>query len=185
MTDEEYVYRQDIKEKAITARSSYKVGSSRQRRCTLSTDHMTRREWEKMNGPMQTVKLNEPMAWTEFLGLSESLRKQYIQNILDHYDVGAYAIARMFGISGPYCGKRLHELGFSFNKRASVKETQRFLAAYGTVKTEVTPASEDFGLDRISVTFSGAFSAELIAKKLASFFENGRAATISIEITAK
>ena len=33
MDDAEYIYKQDVKEKAITARSSHKYGSSRRRRC--------------------------------------------------------------------------------------------------------------------------------------------------------
>ena len=80
-----------------------------------------------MNGPVSTVKLGRPMTWEEFSGMPESLRRQYIQDILNHYDVGPNAIGRMLGVSGPYCGKRLRELGFKFETRASVKETERFL----------------------------------------------------------
>ena len=50
MDDAEYIYKQDVKEKAITARSSHKYGSSRRRRCGLSSDNLTRKEWERMNG---------------------------------------------------------------------------------------------------------------------------------------
>ena len=57
-----------------------------------------------MNGPVSTVKLGRPMTWEEFSGMSESLRRQYIQDILNHYDVGPNAIGRMLGVSGPYCG---------------------------------------------------------------------------------
>lgn len=181
MTDEEYIFRQDVKEKAITARSSHKVGSSCRRRCTFSTDHMTRREWEKMNGPVNTVQLDARLTWEQFSKLSESLRREYIQNILAHYNVGPNAIARMFGISGPYCGKRLRELGFTFNKRADAKETRRFLDAYGVSEKKEMPAS----FDRISVTFSGVFSPELLAQRLSTLFESGRRAVVTVEITAE
>lgn len=50
MDDAEYIYKQDVKEKAITARSSHKYGSSRRRRCGLSSDNLTRKEWERMRG---------------------------------------------------------------------------------------------------------------------------------------
>lgn len=179
MTDEEYLFRQDVKEKAITARSSHKRGNSRRRHCNFSTDHMTRREWEKMNGPVSTVKLDQALTWEQFSDLSESLRKQYIQNILNRYDVGPNALARMFGVSGPYCGKRLHELGFTFTSRASAAGTARFEADYGLAKD----CGQDF--DRVAVTFSGKFSPELIAKKLAALFESGREAVVTIEIAAK
>lgn len=55
MDDAEYIYKQDVKEKAITARSSHKYGSSRRRRCGLSSDNLTRKEWERMNGPVHTL----------------------------------------------------------------------------------------------------------------------------------
>lgn len=179
MTDEEYLFRQDVREKAITARSSHKRVTSCRKRCRLSTDRMTRREWEKMNGPVNTVQLGQPMSWDKFAGLPESLRRQYIQDILAHYDVGPNAIGRMLGVSGPYCGKRLRELGFTFEKRASMKETERFLTDFGV------EASEDAGFDRVSVTFSGKFTPEALARKLAALFEPGREAVVTIEIAAK
>lgn len=179
MTDEEYLFRQDVKEKAITARSSHKRGNSRRRQCSFSTDHMTRREWEKMNGPVSTVKLGRPMTWEEFSGMSESLRRQYIQDILNHYDVGPNAIGRMLGVSGPYCGKRLRELGFTFTSRANAADTACFEADYGLAKD----CGQDF--DRVSVTFSGKFTPEVLARKLAALFESGREAIITIEIMAK
>lgn len=46
MTDEEYLFKQDVREKAITARSSHKIGSSRRRKCSLSTNCMTRKEFK-------------------------------------------------------------------------------------------------------------------------------------------
>ena len=181
MTDEEYIFRQDVREKAVTARSSHnRKGSCR--RCSFSTDKMTRREWEKMNGPISTVQLGQPMTWEEFSGMPESLRRQYIQDILAHYDVGPNAIGRMLGVSGPYCGKRLRELGFTFSTRASAKETERFLKDFGVVENGVKSQE---GFDRVSVTFSGAFSPEPLVKKLASLFEPGREAVVTIEIAAK
>ena len=132
-----------------------------------------------MNGPVSTVKLGRPMTWEEFSGMSESLRRQYIQDILNHYDVGPNAIGRMLGVSGPYCGKRLRELGFKFETRASVKETERFLADFGLAR------EDEPGFDRVSVTFSGKFTPEVLARKLAALFESGREAIITIEIMAK
>ena len=63
MTEEERLYREDVKEKAITARSSHKIGSSRRKRCTFSTDRMTQKEWEKLNGPIHTITPGKPMTW--------------------------------------------------------------------------------------------------------------------------
>ena len=82
MDDAEYIYKQDVKEKAITARSSHKYGSSRRRRCGLSSDNLTRKEWERMNGPVHTLKPDEALSWDRFRALPRSLQPDYLKHIL-------------------------------------------------------------------------------------------------------
>lgn len=141
MTDEAYLFKQDIREKAITARSSHKVGSSRRRKCSFSTDRLTRKEWEKMNGPIHRITPGEPMSWEAFKALPDTLQKKYVECILDKYKVGPNAISRMFGISGSYCCEQLKKLGFTFSGRTSRAETERFLADYGQTPME-EPAAD-------------------------------------------
>lgn len=104
MDDAEYIYKQDVKEKAITARSSHKYGSSRRRRCGLSSDNLTRKEWERMNGPVHTLKPDEALSWDRFRALPRSLQQDYIKHILSKFKVGPAALGRMFGVSEAYCG---------------------------------------------------------------------------------
>lgn len=131
MTDEAYLFKQDVREKAVTARSSHKIGSSRRRKCSFSTDRMTRKEWEKMNGPVHKLNPGEPMSWEAFKALPDTLQTKYIEHIREHYRVGPSAIAHMFGISGTYCGNYLRGLGFTFTGHTSPRETERFLRDYG------------------------------------------------------
>lgn len=107
MDDAEYIYKQDVKEKAITARSSHKYGSSRRRRCGLSSDNLTRKEWERMNGPVHTLKPDEALSWDRFRALPRSLQQDYIKHILSKFKVGPAALGRMFGVSEAYCGDYL------------------------------------------------------------------------------
>lgn len=188
MNDAEYIYKQDVREKAITARSSHKYGSSRRRKPRMSTDSMTRKEWEKMNGPVSTVQLNEPITWEAFCELPKNLQQEYVKHILAHYSVGPYALARMFGVSGAYCGTYMHSLGITFAGRASQKETARFLADYGEAakKSEAAPCADkkNTQLDRISLTFSGSFSPELIAARLKGLFPCEQQVVITVEVSA-
>ena len=92
MDDAEYIYKQDVKEKAITARSSHKYGSSRRRRCGLSSDNLTRKEWERMNGPVHTLKPDEALSWDRFRALPKSLQQDYIKHILSKFKVGPAAL---------------------------------------------------------------------------------------------
>lgn len=131
MDDAEYIYKQDVKEKAITARSSHKYGSSRRRRCGLSSDNLTRKEWERMNGPVHTLKPDEALSWGRFRALPRSLQQDYIKHILSKFKVGPAALGRMFGVSEAYCGDYLKkQLDITFQGRTTRQETLRFLNAY-------------------------------------------------------
>lgn len=131
MDDAEYIYKQDVKEKAITARSSHKYGSSRRRRCGLSSDNLTRKEWERMNGPVHTLKPDEALSWDRFRALPRSLQQDYIKHILSKFKVGPVALGRMFGVSEAYCGDYLKkQLGVTFQGRTTRQETLRFLNTY-------------------------------------------------------
>lgn len=143
MTDEAYLFKQDVREKAITARSSHKVGSSRRRKCRFSSDRLTKKEWEKLNGPIHTITPGVAMTWEAFKAVPDTLQKKYIEGILEKYKVGPNAIARMFGISGTYCGNYLRGLGFSFSGHTTPSETARFLRNYGkTEEVETEPAAD-------------------------------------------
>lgn len=185
MTEEERLFREDVREKAITARSSHKVGSSRRRKCSFASDRMTKKEWEKMNGPIHRITPGEPMSWEAFKELPETLQKKYIECILEKYKVGPNAIARMFGISCTYCGNYLRGLGFSFSGHTTPSETERFLRDYKRLPAEAAADKKNTALERLSMTFSGEFSPEAIAAKLAGFFEVGQDVTVTIEVLAR
>lgn len=143
MTDEANLFKQDVREKAVTARSSHKVGSSRRRKCRFSSDRLTKKEWEKLNGPIHTITPGEPMTWEAFKAVPDSLQKKYVDDILEKYKVGPNAIARMFGISGAYCGNYLRSLGFTFSGHTMPSETARFLRDYGKAEeVESKPAAD-------------------------------------------
>ena len=201
MNDAEFIYKQDVKEKAVTARSARNYKGSRSGRCKLSTDNMTRKEWETMNGPIVSMNPSEPISWERFRALPRNMQREYIKYILDRYTVGPYALARMFGISGARCSTYIHELGFSFDRKASQKEAERFLADYSVSKKsmrastespdrasvlrEQTPCADkkNTQLDHISLTFSGAFSPEEVAAKLRGFFATDQQVVITVDIT--
>ena len=190
MTDEEYLFRQDVKEKSITARSSHKMGSARRRKCSFSTDRMTQKEWEKMNGPVYTVKLDEPMTWEAFLAQPKGLQEKYVDGILEKYKIGPSALGRMFGICGTSCSKHLRKLGITFSGKASREETERFEREFCKLadpEPRAKPGADkkNTALQRASFTFSGLFSPETIAEQLAGLFSPERAVTVTVEVVAE
>ena len=60
MTDEEYIFRQTERERKRDGRGAFnRVCGSKSKKCSLPSDHMTRKEIIAMSGEVQTYTLNE------------------------------------------------------------------------------------------------------------------------------
>lgn len=103
LSDEEYIYRQDIKEKKAAGRgASHKKGGSKSKKCTLPSDYMTRKEKMAMNGEVMTYNPNAWYTWEEFKKLPMEYQIKYVNSLLLRYDCGLKAIGEiLFGIAGP------------------------------------------------------------------------------------
>ena len=98
MTDFDY----EVVQKKRAARGAFarKCGS-KSKRCKLSTDYMSRKQWEKKNGAIFTYNINKPMSWNEFKSMPVDLQCQYLKNLRLYYDVNMVMLRKMFGISQP------------------------------------------------------------------------------------
>ena len=90
MRDEEYLFKEDVREKAITARSAKK----RPRHSGCRLPQYTTKEMREMSGPTYTLNLKKRITYAEFKALPEGLQKSYVQNIIDKYHVGPSALGR-------------------------------------------------------------------------------------------
>lgn len=113
MTDFDY----DVMQKKRTAAGAYhRKGGSKSRKCTLPSDHLTEAQKRKLNGPVITVNLNQPIGWQEFKALnSDSLKKSYLINLLNTYKPSARMLGEMLGVSLPTVTKELRRLGLPVN----------------------------------------------------------------------
>lgn len=121
-------FEHDVAQRKKLARmAQYRKCGSKSKRCSLSTDGMTRKQWEKRNGEVMSVKLNKPMSWEEFKALSRTLQMEYLQNLVKEYGVSARSLAAMFGKTPQtvidYLKK--NELGFKFKRGNVMKPEQR------------------------------------------------------------
>lgn len=103
LSDEEYIYRQDIKEKKAAGRGIYsKKNGSKSKKCTLPSDYMTRKEKMAMNGEVMVYNPNTWYSWEEFKKLPMEYQIKYVNSLLLRYDCGLKAIGEiLFGITGP------------------------------------------------------------------------------------
>lgn len=121
MTDEKFIYRQDVREKSITARSARhkrthngKGGSVR-----LPSDNLSRKEQIAMNGEMKSYRLNEPMSWKEFKAMPDDTKILYIKALQKKFNIPATALGTMFGVNRQTVGKMLKDLKIDHRPQGS------------------------------------------------------------------
>ncbi len=126
MTDFEYDI---LQKKRLAHMAQYRKRGSKSRKCSLSTDHMTEKQWKERNGKVYTCNLNAPMSWEDFRALSGTTQKAYIQHLIDRYNVNAVSLGQMFGVN-PASVRRFigqNGLGVSFKVGSSMNKEQRAL----------------------------------------------------------
>lgn len=95
LSDEEYIYRQDIKEKKAAGRGIYhKKNGSKSKKCTLPSDYMTRKEKMAMNGEVMSYNPNAWYTWEGFKTLPMEYQIKYINSLLTRYNCSFAAIAK-------------------------------------------------------------------------------------------
>lgn len=177
MKDEKYVFFEDVKEKAITARSSKK----RPRRSGCRLPQYTAKEMREMSGPTYTINLKRRISYTEFKALPESLQKDYAQNIVDKYGVGPSALAELMGANAGAVGVYLSKRGFSFKRGFQPKkeDLERFREDYGISANAPT---KKITLENFSFCFSGAFNVASFVKQIKAFVPEGQLLRVSVAV---
>ena len=177
MKDEKHVFFEDVKEKAITARSSKK----RPRRSGCHLPQYTAKEMREMSGPTYTINLKRRITYTEFKALPESLQKDYVQNIVDKYGVGPSALAELMGANAGAVGVYLSKRGFSFKRGFQPKkeDLERFREDYGISANAPT---KKITLENFSFCFSGAFNAASFVKQIKAFVPEGQLLRVSVAV---
>lgn len=102
MSDEEFIYRQDIKEKKMTGRGAFhKKGGSKSKKCNFPSDYMTRKEKQALNGEVFSYDPRKWYSWEEFKAMPIEYQIKYINSLLTRYNCSFAAIAKhVFQISG-------------------------------------------------------------------------------------
>lgn len=118
MKDEEYVLRQENRDRAITARSAHsrRTHCGRGGRVKLPSDYMTKKELNAMNGECETYRLNEPMKWFDFMKMPDEHKVTYIKLLRNKFGVPLRPLAEMFGTSFSTVSIELKKLGIASGK---------------------------------------------------------------------
>ena len=79
--------------------------------CSLPSDYLTTAQKRRLNGPVSTYKLDEPMSWESFKAMPEDLQKKYILNLQETYQANNDMLGKMFGVTGVSVCRMRHALG--------------------------------------------------------------------------
>lgn len=100
MTDERYVYNTDIQDRKRTASGALaKKGGSRSRRCPLPSDTLTKAQRQKLNGSVESIKLNQPMSWARLRELTPTLQLLYLDHLVNEHKARRVDLCSMLGVA--------------------------------------------------------------------------------------
>lgn len=100
-----------MQKKRIARGASHMKRGSKSKKCTLPSDYLTAAQKRRLNGPMSTYKLDEPMNWESFKAMPEDLQKKYILNLQNTYQANNDMLGKMFGVTGVSVCRMRHALG--------------------------------------------------------------------------
>ena len=203
MTDEKYLFLQDSREKAFTARGSHNRRTHNGKGgCRLPSDFMTNKELKAMNGEIQISRLNYPIEWAEFKVMPDDLQRQYIRDLQLKYGATASDLGKMFGVCGQSVLNAMCRLGIVSSKkgtRMTAREKARwedFLDSAETEeassgeeqvtaeeKTAVEEIAERMELDCFTACVTGRYSPEAMLSILGTMPIPDGKCTIRIEVT--
>lgn len=173
MKDEEYAFHEDVREKAVTARSAHK----RPRRSGCRFPQRSAKEVRELSGPVKTYQLNEPTTAAVFRTWPAEIQKQYLQGLVERYSVGPRAIGQMLGYSSSGTAYALFKkLGIKYPPRPKAEDAERFLSEFCGNSPEPMTATS------FSVCLSGAFAPETVLAVLKRNIPAGQECRITVEV---
>ena len=100
MNDVEFILKEDIKEKKRTGSGyRYKKNGSKSKKCSLPSDHLSKKEIEKMNGECKVYNLNKPMNYSNFCAMPVDLQIKYLETLRVKFGANQTDISKMMGVA--------------------------------------------------------------------------------------
>lgn len=88
-----------MQKKRIARGAMHMKRGSKSTKCNLRQDNMTAAQLRRLNGPVSTYKMDEPMTKESFKAMPEDLQKQYIRGLQEMYQATDGMLGEMFGAS--------------------------------------------------------------------------------------
>lgn len=148
MTDEKYLFTQDVRQKKNVARSARnrRTHTGKGGAVKFPSDFMTRKELNAMNGELKSYRLNEPMPWKEFKKMPDDVKTVYIKTLRQKYGVSDSKISKMLGATQPTVSAEIRRLGLGRGRNSIMDrpfDKEGWLAWLNGVPSPAPEAAEE------------------------------------------
>jgi hypothetical protein len=170
-----------LQKKRLAQQAKYRKRGSKSKKCPMSTDHMTKKQWIERCGKIVTIKMDSPVSWASFKELSKQTQEKYLKNLMEKYHINASSLAEMFHIT-PITVRRhiaTQGLAVSFPVGHSMNAEDRrawelFLSGDAveqsenevSAENEETCDEEPMSMCSFSLRFSGKIDVSMISNSL-------------------
>lgn len=170
-----------LQKKRLAQQAKYRKRGSKSKKCPMSTDHMTKKQWIERCGKIVTIKMDSPVSWASFKELSKQTQEEYLKNLMEKYHINASSLAEMFHLT-PITVRRhiaTQGLAVSFPVGHSMNAEDRrawelFLSGDAveqsenevSAENEETCDEEPMSMCSFSLRFSGKIDVSMISNSL-------------------
>lgn len=89
----------EVSEKKVVARGArYRKGGSKSRKCSMSTDYMTQKQWKERNGPIMSYSMTQPIDWNSFKKMPADVQEMYVKSMKEKFGANQTDLAEMFDV---------------------------------------------------------------------------------------
>lgn len=126
----EYLFYETANERKRNGIGDYHKKRRGGRNVRLCSDNLTRKEWEKMNGEVITVNLDQPRTWGEYKELPDNYKKDYMEHLYEKYKATPNMLAAMFRVTRATVFGELNRLDLHFEYKKG-KVSSGIIDAWG------------------------------------------------------
>lgn len=199
-----------IQKKRIAGGARHRKCGSKSRKCSMSSDRMTQKQWRERCGDVVSYQLGIPIEWNQFKLLPHDIQKIYLDGLMEKFHPTASDLSKVFGATATtvtHYLRREFDMRFSPGKQMPkdrVADFKRFLSGQSEdiddeeLSPEALQASDvpvvvpyekpnftqirstDLSIIEFSLSFSGSFDAKNIHNSIASIVPDGTDVKIDI-----
>ena len=179
MNDFDY---ENYQKKRLAHQASHRKCGSKSRRCPMSTDYMTQKQWKERNGKVVSLNFDKPTTWENFKELSKGVQEEYLRHLAETYNANATNLAEMFGMSVATVRRHIQsaDLDIKFRVGHSMNAEQRdawerflhsaqeYIAVSDMREKDkaAEPAPASMKMSEVSLCFIGPINVEMVANSL-------------------